>query len=92
MNDFTILDEGDNGIDAEGQILFRTASEFSVHITQLALSSGNTLTQTIIDYCDDRDIEPNEVAKLISKPLKDRIQVEMEEAGLLAKDSSAAFE
>ncbi len=74
------------------KVLFRTASEFSIFITNLARQNEDTLTHTILQYCEDRDLDPEDVAKLISKPLKDLIAIEMQESGLLQKESSAQFD
>lgn len=39
--------------------------------------------QTILDICEQHNIEPNQIAKYLSKPILERIRVEAEEKHLL---------
>jgi hypothetical protein len=91
MNNFFTLDNDVMDITTDDKVLFRTATEFSIFITNTANKTKDTLTNTILAYCDERDIDPEHIAKLISKPLKERLAVEMEEAGLIRRSSAAAF-
>ena len=91
MSFFTLNEDSPIG-KASDKILFRTATEFSMFITKLAHENGDTLTTTILDYCEDRDVDPEQIAKLVSKPLKELLAIEMQESGLLQKDSSAALD
>jgi hypothetical protein len=93
MNKFTTLDD-DEVLSAttSDKILFRSANEFSMFIINTANKNFETLTATILSYCDERDIDPENIAKLISKNLKERIALEMEEAGLMRRESSGSFE
>jgi hypothetical protein len=92
MESFFTLEPGATLLDIRktAPVLFRTANEFSMHITNSAHEQGKTLTQCLLDYIEDRDVEPEEVAKLVSKSLKELLALEMQEAGLLARESSAA--
>ena len=92
MSKFFTLDPGSNEVSLTDKILFRTATEFSMFITDAANKNGDSITQTILNYCEDRDVDPEDIAKLVSKPLKELIAMEMQESGLLKKDSSAVFE
>lgn len=89
---FFTLDEENPKAELSDRVLFRTASEFSMFITDAAKKNGYSLTQTILNYCEDRDLDPEEIVKLISKPLRELIAIEMQESGLLTKDSTAVFE
>jgi hypothetical protein len=90
MNFFTI-DNDEPNITKDDRVLFRTATEFSMFITKLAHENDDTLTTTILNYCEDRDLDPEDIAKLVSKPLKELLALEMQESGLLTKQSSAEF-
>jgi hypothetical protein len=70
--------------------LFKSASDFSQYIEMTAAKESRTCTQVIIEYCEDRDIWPADVAKLIIPSLKGKIQMEMIEAGLM--DGHATLE
>lgn len=92
MSNFFTLDNDVMSATTDDKILFRSANEFSMFIINTANKNSETLTTTILDYCDDRDIDPEDVAKLISKNLKERLAVEMSEAGLMPALSQGKFE
>lgn len=92
MSNFFTIEDGDMSIAPTDKVLFRTATEFSMFITDLARKNDDTITYTLLQYCEDRDIDPENIAKLISKPLKERLALEMQESGLLKKESTAVFE
>ena len=64
--------------------LFKSANEFSQHIQNLALDEGITYMQALLQYCDENDLEPDEIAKSVSRNLKDQLEVEFAEMGLLS--------
>lgn len=92
MSNFFVLSDDVMEVTDEDQILFKSATEFSMFITNLANKNKATLTQTVLDYCDDRDIDPESIAKLISKTMKERIAIEMQDAGLLRRESSGELD
>ncbi len=75
------LNEQDLSLDAN--LLFTNAADFSYFIEKSARDSNRTCTAVILEYCDTRDMEPGDVAKLISMSLKGKIECEMVEAGML---------
>jgi hypothetical protein len=89
---FFTLDNGETTATPRDKVLFRTANEFSMFITNTKNNTDKSYTQCILEYCEMRDIEPEDIAKLISKPLKEQLAIEMQEAGLLSRDSTAEFE
>lgn len=72
--------------------LFRNATDFSYYIQTTAQKEGMTCTQTILEYCEQRDLDPEDIAKLINRALKEQIALEMQEDGLLPKTSTLEFE
>ena len=44
-----------------------------------------TYMDAVLHFCDENKIDPAEVGKLISKPLKEKITLEAQELNLLAK-------
>lgn len=89
---FFTLDDGETTAAPSDKVLFRTANEFSMFITNTKNDTDKSYTQCILEYCEMRDIEPEDIAKLISKPLKEQLALEMQEAGLLKRDSTAEFD
>jgi hypothetical protein len=92
MNKFFTLDNDVMDVAVTDKILFRSANEFSVFIINTANKTHETLTATILDYCEERDIDIESITKLISKNLKDRIALEMKEAGLMPHSSTGMFD
>jgi len=92
MTNFFTLDNDIMEADTKDRILFKTATEFSMFITNIANQNKATLTQTILDYCDDRDIDVEDITKLISKPLKERLAMEMQESGLMRVPNAAKLD
>jgi len=68
--------------------MFKTANEFSLHIETMAAESGASHMDTLLKYCEDNFIDPADVASLISKPLKDKIEVEFQELNYLPKQAT----
>jgi hypothetical protein len=74
------------------QTIFRNANDFSLYVEKLSISSGETCTSIILSYCEQKDIEPEDIAKLVSRPLKEKLQLEMQSIGLIKKESQLEFE
>ncbi len=53
--------------------MFESPSHFSFHIEELAAKSGESYIETIIAYCDDNFVDYEDVAKMISPVLKQKI-------------------
>jgi len=64
---------------------FRSANEFSLHIEEKVAKEKIGYMDAIIDYCNTIDIDVSSVASLINQSLKDKIQIEAEEANMLKK-------
>lgn len=55
--------------------MFKTPNDFSIHIENM-VREDKTLNyvDAILKYCDDNDVEIEDVKSLISKPLKNRLK------------------
>lgn len=65
-----------------------TPNEFSLFIEKLAHEQGMTNMDTILKYCAENFIDPEEVASNINKSLKDKIEMEMQLEGKLPQFTS----
>jgi hypothetical protein len=72
--------------------VFKTESEFSQYIETTAMSSGDSLIDTILTYCDTNDIDEELIAKLISTSLKEKIHLEAVELRLLGSIESGVLD
>ena len=67
--------------------MFKNASQFSLHIEQMAAEKRMTHMDAVLKYCEENFIEPDEIKSLINKTLKDKIALDMQEANLLPKQA-----
>ncbi|MHB8123671.1 MAG: late promoter transcription accessory protein [Desulfuromonadaceae bacterium] len=68
--------------------LFQNANDFSLFIEQKALDDDTTCHQALISFCEDEDIEIEDISKSINKQLKEKIAVEFADLGLLKSSPS----
>jgi hypothetical protein len=66
---------------------FNTASSFSLFIEKRAMENRMPYMDTVLEYCAENYIDPEDIASLINKSLKDKIQIEMIEANMLPKQA-----
>ena len=62
---------------------FRSPVEFSLYIEERVLKERIGYIDVIIDYCNNYDLDIESVSKLITKSLKEKIQIEAEESNLM---------
>jgi hypothetical protein len=64
---------------------FTNSSDFSLHIEREAIRRKIGFMESLMEYCDEKGIEPIAVASMISSSLKEKIRAEAEEMNLLKK-------
>ena len=65
-----------------------TPTKFSLLIEQIVQTKNITYMDACLDYCKEKEIEPNSIARLVNKSLKQKIQMEAEELHFLPKTNS----
>lgn len=73
-------------------LIFRTANEFSLYVEMSAVKTERTCTDVILSYCELRDLDPNDISRLVSTSLREKIKIEMQEMGLMPRTSTLEFE
>jgi len=68
---------------------FLTQSKFSSDIEMSVRESNLSYIESIVQYCEDNNIEIESVSKLLSKPLKERLRCEAMQLNFLKKSSRA---
>lgn len=68
--------------------MFKTSNEFSLHIEQTAKTLRMSHMDAVLHYCKENYLEPEDVAKLINKSLKDKIEVDFRDANYLPKQAT----
>ena len=66
---------------------FLDQNKFTQDVEQLVLSTELNYIEAIISYCEEKNIEFESVGKLISKPLKDKLNAEATELNYLKRTS-----
>lgn len=67
---------------------FQSSEEFSIHIEREAKRRKIDYLEALLEYCDEKDIEPVSIAKSITPSLKQKIQAEAEQKNLLKTKST----
>ena len=65
-----------------------TPTKFSLLIEQIVQTNHISYRDACLDYCKEKEIEPNSIARLVNKSLKQKIQMEAEQLHFLPKTNS----
>ena len=65
-----------------------TPTKFSLLIESIVQTKHITYMDACLDYCKEKEIEPNSIARLVNKSLKQKIQMEAEQLHFLPKTNS----
>lgn len=65
--------------------MFKNSNEFSLHIESIAKAKRLSHMDAVLEYCKVNQIEPDDVTRLISKSLKEKIANDFMELGFLPK-------
>jgi len=68
---------------------FLTAAKFSMEIENIVANEKINYIDAICQYCEMNDIEVDSIAKLISKPLKERLKYDAINLNFMKKTSRA---
>ena len=68
----------------EGKI-FKTTNEFALYIEEIVLEKRISHMDAVLMYCEQNFIDPEDIAGLINKNLKQKIELNMIEANYLPK-------
>jgi hypothetical protein len=64
---------------------FTNALEFSMFIEKTAQLRNIKCMEALLEYCEEKDIDPIAIANMISASLKEKIRAEAENINLLKK-------
>tara|TARA_Y100001937_G_C7061520_1_gene303960 strand:- start:302 stop:535 length:234 start_codon:yes stop_codon:yes gene_type:complete len=62
-----------------------TPKKFSIMIEKIAKDSGCNHMDAVIDYCEKNKIEPEQIKSLVTKSLKEKLEVNARELNFLPK-------
>jgi hypothetical protein len=78
-----------NDLQLELKNKFLNQSKFSSDIESFVQTGNLNYIEAIVQYCEQHNIEIDNVPKLLSKPLKERIRCEAMELNYLRRSSKA---
>ena len=67
------------------EISVMTPKKFAIKIETIVAKGGVRYMDAILDYCEKNQMEPDAIAPLISKPLKEKIEADARELNFLPK-------
>ena len=62
---------------------FRSPTEFSLYIEERVLREKIGYMDAIIDYCTINDVEIDNIGALVTKGLKEKVQIEAEDSNMM---------
>ena len=69
------------------EIAVMTPKKFAIKIEKVVANGGvvTTYMDAILDYCEKNQMEPDAIAPLISRPLKEKIEADARELNFLPR-------
>jgi len=67
--------------------MFKTSNEFSLYIEQMVQDKKINYMDAILEYCEENYLEPQDIAKLVNKSLKDKVEMNFRELNYLPKQA-----
>ena len=67
------------------ELAVMTPKKFAIKIETIVKTSGTTYMDAILDYCEKNQMEPDKIAPLISKPLREKLEADARELNFLPK-------
>ena len=65
-----------------------TPTKFSLLIEEMVQTKNISYMDACLEYCKEKEIDPNSIARLVNKVLKQKIQMEAEALHYLPKTNS----
>lgn len=67
------------------ELAVMTPKKFAMMIEEMVKNGGVSYMEAVLDYCEKHQMEPDAIAPLISKPLKEKIEADARELNYLPK-------
>lgn len=67
------------------ELTVMTPKKFAMKIEEIVSKGGISYMDAVLDYCEKNQMEPDAIAPLISKPLKEKIEADARELNFLPR-------
>jgi hypothetical protein len=68
-----------------------TRQELAIRTERLVRSDGLTYVEAIIQICSDLDLDPEDIAKMVTGPLKDKVEAEAMRSNILPRSNTVSL-
>jgi len=68
-----------------------TKEQLRFEVDKLVYGDGMTYTEAIIEICERKEIDPEDMAKLIKGPLKSKLEVEAMDRNIIKRTTSKLY-
>jgi|TARA_R110002167_G_scaffold3590_1_gene17396 hypothetical protein len=68
-----------------------TKEELRIQVEKLVTQDGMTYAESIIEICERKQIDPEDMAKLVKGPLKLKLEVEAMDRNIIKRTTSTLF-
>jgi DNA-binding Xre family transcriptional regulator len=68
-----------------------TKQELAILTERLVRSDNLSYVEAIIHICDDLDLDPEDIAKMVTGPLKDKVEIEAMRNNIIPKSNTASL-
>ncbi len=68
-------------------MMFKTSNQFSLYIEKQARDKRMSHMDAVLEYCKENFLEPEDIASMINKSLKDKIEMDFRDANMLPKQA-----
>lgn len=65
-----------------------TFDELRLKVEKYVQSDKMTYTEAIVDICQDKEIDPEDIAKIIRGPLKEKLEAEAMELNIIKRTTA----
>ena len=65
-----------------------TTKQFALQIEKIASKKKITHMEAVLDYCREKEIEPDQITHLINRNLKDKIKMNAQDLNFLPKTAT----
>ena len=68
-----------------------TKEQLRFEVEKLVYGDGMTYTESIIEICEQKEIDPEDMAKLVKGPLKNKLEVEAMDRNIIKRTTTKLF-
>ena len=73
-------------------MIFENPAKFSEYIETKSIDNNMSIIDAIVEYCEENYVDPKEISTMITKSLKDKLEMEFIDLNYLPKHSTLFFD